>query len=85
MAYAREGGGMSKRSQLPQSRHHVMIFDEDWQWLDLAFGKYSRSRLGPGVAIRQIVHRHVRQLRQVEDQRVQAQTQEEELVDASDD
>lgn len=55
---------MSKRAEMPQSRHHVLIFDEDWEWLDANCGPYSESRMGVGVAIRKIVHYHVRVLRQ---------------------
>src|ERR1700733_6894468 len=57
---------MSRRALLPQSRRHVLVFDEDWAWLESAFGVYSPSRMGPGAAVRQIVHRYVKWLRERE-------------------
>lgn len=64
---SREGRGktlMSRRSELPQSRRHVLIFDEDWEFLEANYGQYSANRIGVGVAVRRIVHQQVRFLRQ---------------------
>ncbi len=55
---------MSRRSELPQSRRHVLIFDEDWEFLEANYGQYSANRIGVGVAVRRIVHQQVRFLRQ---------------------
>lgn len=55
---------MSKKAELPQSRHHVLIFDEDWTFLEANFGIHSANRIGAGVAIRKLVHSHVKGLRQ---------------------
>lgn len=55
---------MSKRAEIPQSRHHVLVFDEDWEWLEANYGRGSPSRIGPGVAVRKLVHAHIRLLRQ---------------------
>lgn len=74
---------MSKQSPLPQSRHHVLIFDEDWNWLDDNYGPNSPSRMGVGVAIRKIVHYHVKQIRQKAQEAADAREQvpsEEEMV-----
>lgn len=71
---------MSKRAELPQSRHHVLIFDEDWSFLEANFGRQSLNRIGAGVAIRKLVHSHVKGLRQkiqdIADARAAGQHQE---------
>jgi hypothetical protein len=50
---------VSKKSELPQSRRHIMIFDEDWEFIDQYYGPRSDSRLGTGTAIRNLIHRAV--------------------------
>jgi len=50
---------MSKRSVLPQARRHILVYDEDWEFLDSAYGKDSDKPIGVGVAIRQLVHASV--------------------------
>lgn len=54
---------MSKRSELPQSRRHVLIFDEDWTFLSTHYGPSAASPIGVGVAVRKIVHARVAALR----------------------
>ena len=54
---------MSKRAIRPQSRRHILVYDEDWKWLETAFGASSPGRLGVGPIIRQIVHLYVGRLR----------------------
>lgn len=54
---------MSKRSELPQSRRHVLIFDEDWAFLIEHYGPSSPSPIGVGVAVRKIIHAKVGALR----------------------
>lgn len=48
-----------KKSPIPQSRRHVMVFDEDWDWLNQEYGAGSKNNVGVGVAIRTIVHAKV--------------------------
>jgi len=55
---------MSKKSRLPQSRRHIEVYDEDWEWLQQHYGKNSASKLGVGPACREIIHSKVAQLRQ---------------------
>lgn len=50
---------MTRKSLLPQTRHHIQVYDEDWLWLVAAYGDNSESRLGPGPAVRQLVHKFV--------------------------
>ncbi len=54
---------MSRRPEIPQSRRHVIIFDEDWDFLLDHYGPHSDSRHSAGWAIRQLVHKGVLQLR----------------------
>lgn len=59
---------MSKKSERAQSRRHVMVYDEDWAWLEANFGSASEKKIGVGTMIKRIVHTYVRRLRQnVED------------------
>lgn len=53
---------MSKKSIRPQSRRHILIYDEDWDWLMQHFGAGSLHPIGVGPAIRAIIHKHVRDL-----------------------
>ena len=51
---------MSKKSPLPQNRHHILVYDEDWSWLDTHYGPGSaNSQVGISGAIRAIVHQRV--------------------------
>lgn len=57
---------MSKRSELPQSRRHVFIFDEDWDFLEQNYGASAlipSNRIGTSGAIKLILHRHIKLLR----------------------
>lgn len=54
---------MSKKAALPQSRRHVMIYDEDWEFLQQEFGQGSKSEIGVGVAIKTIVHAKVQDMK----------------------
>lgn len=59
---------MVAKARLPQRPRHVPIIDEDWEWLEKAYGPTSESRLGPGPAIRFIVHKFVTSQRAQEQQ-----------------
>lgn len=52
-----------KKSPFPQTSRHVPIFDEDWAYLDKAYGPSSESKVGTGPAIRSIVHDTVKALK----------------------
>ncbi len=54
---------MSRKSVLPQSPHHVMIFDEDWEFIREHYGPGSQSGLGISPTIQNIIHAYVRRLR----------------------
>ena len=50
---------MSKKAERPQSRRHIQIYDQDWEYLNKRF-------IDPGPIGRQMVHLAVKQLRQRE-------------------
>lgn len=50
---------MSKKAERPQSRRHIQIYDQDWEYLNKRF-------IYPGPIVRQMVHLAVKQLRQRE-------------------
>lgn len=54
---------MSRRKKLPSSPRHVLIYDEDWQFLQEMFGKHTQQPIGPGAAICDIVHSKVKAFR----------------------
>lgn len=55
---------MSKKSTLPQSRHHVMVYDEDWTFLLEYCRDRAEENLGPGTVVRELIHRRVMAVRE---------------------
>lgn len=69
---------MSKKAALPYSRHHILIYDEDWEFLEKAYGKGSANEaLGISGAIRAIVHQKVLGLKAKINQQIDATAAEE--------
>lgn len=68
-----------KRTELAQSRRHVLIYDEDWEWLHANFGPHSTKPLGVGAAIRELVHHHVKGLRRKVEARLEQDRTGDEL------
>ena len=54
---------MSAKARRPQSRRHILVFDEDWEYLDAIYGTASTNRLGVGPAIREVIHTYVSKLK----------------------
>lgn len=54
---------MSRQNSRPASRRHILVYDEDWEWLMEHFGPMSGRPFGVGPSIREIVHKHVNGLR----------------------
>ena len=54
---------MSRRSAIPQTRRHVHIFDEDWEFLNTHYSIHSPNPVGVSQAIRTIVHAKVEEIR----------------------
>lgn len=62
---------MTKKARFPQSRHHIFIFDEDWDYLTRRFGPGSEhSAVGISGAIKEIIHKKVMGLRLLEAQAI---------------
>lgn len=66
-----------KRFDLPSTPRHILIYDEDWSFLQEKFGPNSASRYGTGPAIRDYIHKRVLELKakeiELRDQRESAQ------------
>ena len=55
---------MTRKAIRPQTSRHVMIYDEDWQYLDELYGRHlGPNAVGTGSAIRELVHKFCRNLR----------------------
>jgi hypothetical protein len=54
---------MSKRNPFPTRSVHIEINEDDWEFLTENFGKHTSNPIGPGPAIRAIVHSKVKGLR----------------------
>lgn len=61
---------MTRRAELPQSPRHVMIFDEDWEFLEARYGRSHRGphAIGTSAAIRKLVHHWCQRMRDRERQ-----------------
>lgn len=52
---------------LPASKRHVFLYDEDWEWLEARFGSHSINPIGVAKAIRTILHNRIKLLKAVEE------------------
>jgi hypothetical protein len=50
---------MSKKLTLPATRRHLEIFNEDWEFLESEYGRYSASRVGISEVVRAMIHKWV--------------------------
>ena len=55
---------MTRKALLPQRPRHILVYDEDWDFLRDAYGPGSAKPVGISPAIRTIVHAFVQRLRQ---------------------
>jgi hypothetical protein len=53
-----------KPNKLPSRPRHIRIYDEDWDFLDLAFGRNSPKPVGATAAVRSIVHSYCKRLKE---------------------
>jgi hypothetical protein len=54
-----------RRNTKPVVTRHLSIFEDDWNWLSLAFGKQGGARpIGVAKVIQMLVHREVKRMRQ---------------------
>lgn len=58
---------MSKKLDRPSRPRHVRIWDEDWEFLEMHFGRNSRRPIGSTKAIRSIVHSWIERLKAAAD------------------
>lgn len=63
---------MSKKSRLPQRPHHILIYDEDMEYLETRFGPTGIKPVGVSAVIRALVHQKVLQLREAENRAANA-------------
>ena len=61
---------MSKRAKLPQTSRHVPIYNEDWEFAKTYWGQGSGRELGPGPAVREIVHLYIKSIRAKQEQQL---------------
>lgn len=54
---------MVRKSDLKKSRHHVMLYDEDWDFLETNYGPNSKSPIGISAAITAIIHAKIMDMR----------------------
>lgn len=54
---------MSKRAIADQTSRHVMIFDEDWEFILANYGPGSPKEIGPSEFIRTCVHSYIGRIR----------------------
>ncbi len=55
---------MSRKSIRPQSPRHILVYDQDWAFLQSIYGPSGvHPQVGVGPAIRELIHHHVARLR----------------------
>lgn len=57
---------MSKRSRLPQFPRHILIYNEDWEYLETRFGPAGIKPVGVSNVIRALIHKQVLAWREAE-------------------
>lgn len=57
---------MSKKIPFPSSTRHLLLYDEDWEYLESRFGPRGVRPVGVSTVIRAILHQKVMALRQAE-------------------
>jgi hypothetical protein len=57
---------MSKRSRLPQSARHILIYDDDWEFLEARFGSQGIKPIGVSNVIRALIHQRITAWREAE-------------------
>lgn len=57
---------MSKKARFPQTPRHVLIYDEDWAYLESRFGPAGVKPVGVSTVVRALIHREVLAWREAE-------------------
>ena len=67
---------MPKKARLPQSSHHVMIYDEVWEYYTARFGDRGLNPIGVSTIIREVTYRHYLKCKEAENQVIDAENHE---------
>lgn len=59
---------MSKKLKLPASARHIILFDEDWEFLETRFGPTGFKPLGVSEVLRAKIHNWILTMREAENQ-----------------
>lgn len=59
---------MSKKTILPSTARHVVLNDEDWEYLETRFGPQGIKPVGVSRVVRSIIHKQIREWREAENQ-----------------
>ena len=57
---------MSRKARLPQSPRHVLIYNEDWEYLETRFGPQGIKPVGVSNVVRALIHQKVTTWREAE-------------------
>lgn len=57
---------MPKKVHLPSSTRHILLYDEDMDYLQSRFGPHGTQPVGVSAVVRAIIHQKVLSLRQAE-------------------
>lgn len=58
-----------KTEELPSSARHILIYDEDWEYLKFNYGPGGpKAELGVSRAIRAIIHQRIKGMKELERQ-----------------
>jgi hypothetical protein len=73
---------MSKKSDRPTTPRHILIYDENWEFLERYFGAGAPSnrRYGVGFMCRKLIDQGVQEMRQRMAQQTRHHLEEEEEV-----
>jgi hypothetical protein len=57
---------MSRKISLPQSTHHLAVYNEDWEYISSRFGIGGIKPVGVSNVIRALIHKAVLEWREAE-------------------
>lgn len=57
---------LSKKAARPQTPRHILVWDEDWEYLDSRFGQAGLHPIGVSRVLRALIHQRVLEWREAE-------------------
>lgn len=57
---------MSLKARLPQSPRHILVYNDDWEYLETRFGYRGLKPVGVSNVIRALIHKRVLEWREAE-------------------